>query len=136
MSDAENQPLVMVVDDDEDFRDMIRDYLKDKGYRVIAASSGPEALRLSENAPPDVVLLDIMMPQKDGYETCRDLRKSNQTKASTIVMLTVKDQLGDKLSAYIAGAHRFISKTADLEEIGSCLNKVLVQRRLNHENIS
>jgi len=121
-------PVVMIVDDDLDFREMIRDFLSGRGFSVIGAGSGSEAMSIASSTPPDVVFLDIMMPIQDGYEVCRNMRASNTTRAATIIMLTVRDKLSDKLTAYIAGAHRFLSKTCELEEIHQCLDRVLVQR--------
>ena len=130
-----NDAKVMVVDDDADFRELISDYLQGMGFQVIEAVDGDEAIRIAGQERPDVIFLDVMMPQKNGYDVCRDLKKDSRTSEATIVMLTVKNSVKDKLAAYIAGAQRFLDKATGLEDIDTCLRTVLHQRKIKHRQL-
>src|SRR5215470_11348563 len=81
---------VLVVEDEPDIRELVIHHLKREGYQVSAAASGEEALRQVLSAPPDLVLLDLMMPAMDGLEVCRRLRQDPSTATLPIVMLTAK----------------------------------------------
>jgi len=121
-------PTVLIADDDPDFRELIKDYLSEAGYTVVEAGDGDEALRLAFEKPPDVLLLDVMMPGKNGFDVCKHIRNNDRTRGTSVVMLTVRNQLSDKLTAYISGAQRFLNKTCDLSDIDSCLKTVLKQK--------
>lgn len=123
-----NTAKILIADDDADFREMLRTYLSDEGYAVIEAGDGKEVFDLALNERPDVVLLDVMLPSRNGFDVCRDIKSDQRTRASSIVMLTVKNSLSDKLSGYVAGAQRYISKPCNFDEIKDCLKSVLRQK--------
>lgn len=82
---------IMVVDDEPDIVFVVREMLKRRGYEVIGANSGEEALEMLKTEKPDLILLDIMMPGIDGWETCRKIKENSDTKDIIVAMLTVMD---------------------------------------------
>jgi adenylate cyclase len=110
------QSRILVVDDDPKNCKLLQAVLAPLGYTVNSAKSGPEALDLIAAEPPDLVLLDIVMPQLSGYEVCRKLRDAAATRALPVIMLTSSgDQ--DKVSAIEAGADDFIARPFDQMEL-------------------
>jgi len=114
---------VMVVDDEREIRELVSKMLRDEGIEVLEAGSGRECLEMLEKGEnPDLVLLDVMMPEMDGWEVCRRIKGSEKTKGITVTMLTVKDQDEDKITSLgEAGADWHISKPI---EKGRFLNTV------------
>lgn len=107
---------ILVVDDAAQNRRLLEAVLSPRGHVVVSAASGPEALELIVAQPPDLVLLDIVMPEMDGYEVCRILRADPNTQTLPIVMLTSSgDQ--DKVRAIEAGADDFIARPFDQHEL-------------------
>ncbi|MFN0074046.1 MAG: adenylate/guanylate cyclase domain-containing protein [Chloroflexota bacterium] len=112
----ETAPRILVVDDTAQNIRLLDAVLSPRGYTVIPAASGHEALAAVDAAPPDLVLLDIQMPVMDGYEVCRRLREKPDTRALPIVMITAAgDQ--EKLKALEAGADDFIAKPFNQAEL-------------------
>jgi two-component system alkaline phosphatase synthesis response regulator PhoP len=103
---------IMIVDDDEHIREVLRALLKKEGYDVIETDSGIKCLELlKEGKKPDLILLDVMMPKFDGWETCKKIKENTETKDITVAMLTVKDQTEEKVkSLEYATADWHISK--------------------------
>lgn len=84
-------PLILVVDDVATNRETLLELLEGQDYRVMEAADGPTALRLTAETPPDLVLLDVMMPGMDGYEVCRRLRADARLAAVPVIMVTALD---------------------------------------------
>ncbi|HOX28463.1 MAG TPA: response regulator [bacterium] len=127
---------VLVADDDDDFRGMICDYLTEEGYTVIEASDGLQAFDKTLNERPDVLLLDVMMPGRGGYDVCRDLKiAERQDHKCIVVMLTAKASLQDKLAGFMSGASRYICKPCQLSEISECIETALTQRSITERSI-
>ncbi len=108
---------VLVADDEEMNRRMLRDILESEGHQVTLAEDGQEALEKVFAEPPDVVLLDIMMPKMDGYEVCNQLRKDSRTAHLPILIITALKDHDEKLKGIRAGANDFLTKPIDPEEI-------------------
>ncbi|MDF2961541.1 MAG: srrA1 [Paenibacillus sp.] len=98
---------IMVVEDEPLMRELIADYMKDEGFRVVEAKNGAEALDKFAETPADAVVLDVMMPYLDGFGVCQSLR---QTSNAVIVIVTAKSEETDKLYGYELGADDYVTK--------------------------
>lgn len=98
---------ILIVDDEKEIRDLIEIYLSNEGYETIKASNGLEALEIAEKQHVDLVILDIMMPKKDGIQACMELRK---TKNMPVIMLSAKSQDMDKILGLTSGADDYLTK--------------------------
>ena len=108
---------ILVVDDEEHILELIRYNLDASGYEVIEASDGDDAVKKAINEVPDLILLDLMLPGKDGYDVCRELRSNGKTKAVPIIMLTAKSEEIDKILGLELGSDDYITKPFDLGEV-------------------
>jgi DNA-binding response OmpR family regulator len=116
---------VLVVDDDIKTVEVVSLYLKHDGYRVLAAHEGNEALRLARESNPDLIVLDIMLPGRDGMDICRALRAESDV---PIIMLTARTEEEDKLKGLDLGADDYIVKPFSTRELAARIRAVL--RRL------
>ncbi|MFJ7639724.1 response regulator YycF [Peribacillus sp. NPDC097264] len=105
---------ILVVDDEKPIADILQFNLKKEGYDVSCAYDGNEALKMVEELQPDLILLDIMLPQRDGMEVCREVRKKYET---PIIMLTAKDSEIDKVLGLELGADDYVTKPFSTREI-------------------
>ncbi|MHB8618274.1 MAG: ATP-binding response regulator [Chloroflexota bacterium] len=121
---------VLVIDDSPQNVLLLRGQLEREGYTVDAAGTGCEGLDLALSQPPDLILLDIMMPGLNGYEICRLLRQHDATKAVPVVVLTSLSDKADKLQALESGADDFLSKPVDRAELLARVSSLLRMRRL------
>jgi len=115
---------VMVVDDDADILDMTRLMLEGGGYRVLPARGGQEALRTLEEAVPDLILLDINMPDLDGWQVLRMLKVDEKTTAIPVAMFSIKMEVRDKLHGMQEGAFDYIAKPFSCEELLSRVKRI------------
>lgn len=114
-------PRILVVDDMPDNLFLMHGLFEDR-YEVVQAASGKEALKIVMSAnPPDMVLLDIMMPDMDGYETTRAIRKMAKFKKLPIIALTAKAMVGDREKCLEAGASDYLSKPVNVEQLTSLM---------------
>jgi adenylate cyclase len=109
--------FVLVVDDDEHNRILLRDPLEARGYEVEEAENGVQALEKTAARPPDVILLDLMMPKMDGFEVCRRLRKNAKTTHIPILMITALSERKERLMGIKAGANDFLNKPIDIQDV-------------------
>ena len=105
----DHRPLVLVIDDTPTNLSLLNELLREH-YRVRLANSGPRGLALAEAAPPDVILLDVMMPEMDGYEVCRTLKSNPATAGIPVIFLTAKTETADEELGFELGAVDFIHK--------------------------
>ena len=106
-------PAVLVVDDNHDNADIIRQYLEAKGYPVTVAYSGEEGLSLFESTRPSIVLLDVMMPGRDGWEVCRLMKQHpSHGRGVRVIMVTALDQWDDKRQALQTRLVRTVERNA------------------------
>ena len=117
---------LLVVDDDPNICEMLRIYFENEGYRVKTASDGIDALNVFKIFEPDLVLLDIMMPKKDGWQVCREIREIS---SKPVIMVTAKNEVFDKVLGLELGADDFIVKPFEMKEISARIKAVL--RRYN-----
>ena len=105
---------ILVVDDEKPIADILQFNLEKEGYEVICAHDGNEAIELTKAEKPDLILLDIMLPEKDGMEVCREIRKEFQM---PIIMLTAKDSEIDKVLGLELGADDYVTKPFSNREL-------------------
>ncbi len=113
---------ILIVDDDKNICDLLRMYLEKEGYTVIMEHNGVDAVNTFNTENPDLVLLDIMLPQLDGWQVCREIRKLGET---PIIMLTAKDETFDKVLGLELGADDYVTKPFDTKEIVARIKAVL-----------
>jgi two-component system, sensor histidine kinase and response regulator len=108
---------VLVVDDTIENLRLLSNMLSEEGYEVRAVTNGPQALEAVERDPPDVILLDISMPEMDGYEVCRRLKARDRSKDVPVIFLTALTDTADKVRAFDAGGVDYVTKPFQLEEV-------------------
>ena len=116
-------PLVLVADDEVRITKLVAIALRDDGFRVITAAGGREALRKAEEAGPDIVLLDIVMPDLDGIEVMRELRERNPV---PVILLTAKGSTADKAKGLDLGADDYLAKPFHPDELAARVRAVLM----------
>jgi DNA-binding response OmpR family regulator len=117
----------LVVDDERDFRHLMTMFLKRSGlpFEVDAVANGAEALAHVAADPPDLILLDVMMPEMDGIELCRRLRANERTRAIPVLMLTALDEVADRTRGFLAGADDYLAKPFDRGELLARVRRIL-----------
>jgi len=125
---------ILVVEDDMDISNMLRIYFDSQGYEVLVASRGQEALDTCRRKLPSLVVLDIMLPDIDGYEVCRRLRNNLRTSHIPVLFLTQKDERSDKIAGLEMGADDYITKPFDIEELKWRVQNAL--KRAKYENLT
>lgn len=118
----ERQQTVLIADDEAQIREILSLYFKKKGFKVIEAADGAEALVQVQAGKPDIILLDIMMPVLDGLEVCKQVRKISDV---PIIMLTAKDSDDDRILGLEIGADDYISKPFNTREVVARVKAVL-----------
>ena len=108
---------LLIVEDDLDISNMLRIYFSSQGYEVDTAPRGSDALEKTRQNLPHLIVLDIMLPDIDGFEVCRILRTNTRTSHVPIIFLTQKDERSDKLQGLELGADDYITKPFDIEEL-------------------
>jgi len=122
---CEELASILVVDDDVDVADTIRRSLLNRGHQVTAVYNGVEALEVARQAHPDLIVLDVIMPQIDGIEVCRRLRQDAKMAHVPIIFLTAMDRLVDKIEGFEAGADDYLTKPFDIQELELRVRAVL-----------
>ena len=117
---------LLIVDDDPNICDMLKLYFENEGYKIKTAYDGVEGLNTFKIYNPDLVLLDIMMPKKDGWQVCREIREISP---KPVIMITAKGEVFDKVLGLELGADDFIVKPFDMKELSARIKAVL--RRFN-----
>lgn len=113
---------ILVVDDDLNICELLKLYLENDGYVVYTANDGKQAVDMFKNKTPDLVLLDIMLPKMDGWQVCREIRK---TSSVPIIMLTAKGETFDKVLGLELGADDYVVKPFDTKEVMARVKAVL-----------
>ncbi|MBL8116311.1 MAG: response regulator [Anaerolineae bacterium] len=116
---------ILIVDDDLDSLKLIGLMLQRHGYEVVAANAGNQALAKATNDHPNLIILDVMMPDMDGYEVCRRLRANPDTRSIPIIMFTAKTLVDDKVAGFEAGADDYLTKPTHPAELASRVKSVL-----------
>lgn len=124
---------ILVVDDDPIIIQITAKVLTTAGYEVFKATSGPETLRLVDGIRPDLIILDVMMPEMNGYEVCSRLRAKPSTARLPIMMLTAQESVEEKVRGFEAGADDYMTKPFQPQELQARV-KVLLRRALTTQN--
>ena len=127
-----NSPTFLVVDDEKALLDFVRRNLEVRGYRVLTASNGLEALALFKNEQIDLVILDVMMPHLDGLETTRRIRESSSV---PIILLTALGEEADKVRAFDLGADDYLTKPFGIGELLGRIKAVLRRSHWSEPNV-
>ena len=117
---------ILIVDDDATLRHLFSEYLRCEAFEVVAAASGQEALRLAYSERPGLVILDVMMPGMDGWETCARLRELSDV---PVILLTAKSSETDKLRGFRLGADDYVTKPFSFAEMAARIQAVLARSR-------
>ncbi|WP_022664830.1 response regulator [Desulfospira joergensenii] len=120
---------ILIVDDEEDIIELIKYNLKSEGYNILTAITGEEAIKISKQARPDLMVLDLMLPGIDGLEVTRYLRNNGETKDMPIVMLTAKGEESDVVTGLELGANDYISKPFSPRELTARIRAILRRRQ-------
>ena len=124
-------PPILVVDDNHDNAEIIRQYLETRGYPITVAHDGDEALALFETVRPAIVLLDVMMPGRDGWEVCRLMKQHPVLgRCVRVIMVTALDAWEDKREALQLGADDYVEKPFDLPTLAKKVERNLEQLRV------
>ena len=113
----EDYGTILIVEDDLDIAGMLNDYFRVQGYDVVTVNWGEDAIRFCEQNQPDIIILDIRLPDIDGFEVARRLRDDRRTKEIPIIFLTEKRQREDRLAGLKLGADDYITKPFDVQEL-------------------
>ena len=113
---------ILVIDDEKKIVEIIKAYLERDGYQVISAFDGKTALALADNQHPDLIILDLMLPEISGWDVCRMIRKESEV---PIIMLTARDEVTDKIIGLEMGADDYVTKPFDPKELMSRVRAVL-----------
>jgi CheY-like chemotaxis protein/RNA polymerase subunit RPABC4/transcription elongation factor Spt4 len=125
-AEAVSHPIRIVAADDEaHIRDMVKLLLEKKGYYVISAIDGQDALEKIHAELPDLIVLDVNMPKRDGFSTCKAIRSSVETMFIPVIMLTGQDSVEEKLEGLSSGADDYITKPFNAEELLARIDTVL-----------
>ena len=119
---------ILIVDDDLNICELLRLYLEKDGFETIVANDGLQAVEYQSKYSPDLILLDIMLPKLDGWQVCREIRKTSET---PIIMLTAKGEVFDKILGLELGADDYVTKPFETKEVIARIKAVL--RRIDAE---
>ena len=120
-----NQKKILLIDDEQDILEILSYNLEKEGYEVYTASNGNEGIEKAKQIIPDLILLDVMMPEKDGIETCQDLRKIKELQKTLIVFLSARSEEFSQLAGFQAGANDYIVKIIKPKILISKVNALL-----------
>ncbi|HVK57084.1 MAG TPA: EAL domain-containing protein [Burkholderiales bacterium] len=139
-SGAEPQPhTILIIDDTPTNLAVVVDHLEDHGFRVAVARNGKEGIKRAKFVEPDLILLDVMMPEWDGFETCRRLKATETTKDIPVIFMTALEEATDKIAGFEAGGVDYITKPFQISEVLARINTHLalhnMQVKLAEQNV-
>jgi DNA-binding response OmpR family regulator len=119
MEQTDSMPRIMVVDDDPDTVSILARHLQREGFTAIEAISGAECLRIAQERPVDIILLDLMMPDMDGFAVCRALKEDPRTAEIPVIMITARDDLDARAEGIRLGVSDFLAKPVFRRQLAS-----------------
>ena len=126
-----SKKTILVVDDEKDLLDLIENNLRKEGFDVLKAENGEQGIEIAKKHQPDLVLLDIMMPKKDGFSLANDIRKIDEE--TPLIFLTAKSLQTDKIDGFKIGADDYITKPFSMEELLLRIARILKRTSKNKE---
>ncbi len=133
MTDSEICGDILIVDDAPANLRLLSRMLTGHGYKVRAVRNGPHAIQAAQAAPPDLILLDIVMPEIDGYEVCRRLKQDERTRDIPIIFISALGEVDDKVKAFVAGGVDYVTKPFQAEEVLARVRTHLALRNLTRQ---
>ncbi len=127
--DMHRQPAILIIDDDPDVCSMLEFYFENLDYAVHVAGTGAAAVRIARDARPDVILLDVRLPDSDGFTVARTLRADRYTQHIPIIFLTGRSEPSERVEALEIGADDFVAKPFDAQELRLRIERVLRAKR-------
>lgn len=124
---------VLIVDDNIKNLDLFKDFVESWGYETVTAQQGKDAISLAERYLPDIILLDVMLPGMSGYEVCRELKENTKTQHIPVVMITVLNDVADRIHGYKIGADQFLVKPVDYNELHAILDSLFGKKSMFDE---
>lgn len=122
---SEGAKRILVIDDSALSRQLLEDALKPRGYEVIMATDGEDGFNAFKKTQPHLILMDVVMPQMNGWETCVRIRRAAQTQAVPIIIMTSKNTPQDMLQSFEVGADEFIAKPINIGELLGMISRLL-----------
>ncbi|MBI4365421.1 MAG: response regulator, partial [Deltaproteobacteria bacterium] len=127
------QARILIVDDHKVIVDLIRAHLKPYNFELLVAYDGEEALAKIAKSPPDLVLLDLMMPRVSGYDVCKAIKQNKETQFIPVIVITALQELEDKLKAIELGADDFLVKPFNKLELTTRIKSLLKMKELHDD---
>lgn len=127
---TENKPVVVAVDDSREMLDILKTVVADAGYRFLGAGSAKQCLRLVGDIRPDLILLDIQMPETDGFDLCRQIRAIDAWHNVPVAFLTARRTAQDVKAGMAAGGNDFITKPFDAKSLVSRIDRWVARGQL------
>ena len=124
---------VLIVDDNIKNLDLFKDFVESWVYETVTAQQGKDAISLAERYLPDIILLDVMLPGMSGYEVCRELKENTKTQHIPVVMITVLNDIADRIHGYKIGADQFLVKPVDYNELHAILDSLFGKKSMFDE---
>lgn len=123
-----SEKKILIVDDDSSMRRLLTYHLEKAGYEVLDAEDGEDGLAKAESEKPDVVITDLMMANKDGFELCRDIRSRRDLDSVSIVVITARDSSSDVGTLMAAGANAVMQKPFNPQELTRTLQDIISKK--------
>ncbi len=120
---------ILIIDDEPAVRAVLKFQLEKAGHVVAETTNGAEGLSTAQDAPPELIFLDAMMPKMDGWQVCRELKKDGRTKSIPVVMLTALSEKIDELRAYESGVTEFLTKPWEPKKLKELMETHLTPRK-------
>ena len=117
---------ILIVDDEEHIVELLKFNLQSAGYEVMEANNGIDALKIANENKPSLMLLDLMLPGMDGFDVCKEIKRNNEMKNTSIIMLTAKGEELDKILGLELGADDYITKPFSVRELLARVKAVLL----------
>jgi len=134
MAEKKNEKSrILIIDDDKDILDITRTFLESRGYEVLQANTGKEALKVVSESRPNLVLLDVMMPKMDGFWLCRVLKSDPKLQHIPVIFLTAKDDAQSRIEGQKCGGDDYLTKPFDLDALNLRIKAQL--KRLSKDEV-